>query len=587
MNYRQKIAEIIKTDVLTKKEIEDSIEKPKDLSNGDYAIPCFKFAKKLSKNPNEIAQNLLNTIEDDEKIFDEIVNINGFLNFKVNKQKIIDSVINEIILKNEIYGEDGSGKGQTVCIDYSSINIAKPFHIGHLLSTVIGGALYKVYKKLGYNVIGINHLGDWGTQFGAMIVAFKRWGNEDEISENGIKALSKYYAQFHIEERREQEEIAKKDKAKNEEIEKIDAPIRIEARKWFKKIEDKDEEATELFNRFKKITLQEIDKIYKRLNVQFDSYDGESFYNDKMEPIVEELREKGILKSSRGAEIVEFLDEQNNEKMPPCIVKRNDGASLYITRDLAAVFYRKRTYNFKKCLYVVAYQQNLHFNQLFEIVKMMGNDWTSDLRHVAFGMVSLETGAMSTRQGNVVLLEDVLNTSTSRCLAVIEEKNKDLKNKEKIAEQIGVGAVIFAALKNSRIKDMVFNYDKMIAFEGETGPYIQYTHARCASIIKKARYFDSDISTYPSINNSDGYELCVTLSEYTEILHQVVDKDEPSILARYIIDVSKLFNKFYTNNKILSDDENEKNERVLLTMAVKEVIRDGMKLLGIECPSSM
>ncbi len=587
MNYREKIAELIKSDVLTEQEIIESIERPKDLSNGDFAIPCFKFAKKLGKNPREIAEGLLSNIEDKENLFEQIVNINGFLNFKINKQKIIDFVIGDIILKNENYGADHSGKNQTICIDYSSINIAKPFHIGHLLSTVIGGALYKVYKKLGYNVVGINHLGDWGTQFGALIVAYKKWGNEEEINKEGIKALSKYYVNFHIEERKQQEKIAKEQNMKEDEIDKVIAPIREDARRWFKKIEESDREAIQLFEKFKDITLAEIDKVYKRLNVSFDSYNGESFYNDKMEPVVEELRRKKILKSSQGAEIIEFLDEEGNEKMPPCVVKRNDGASLYITRDLAAAFYRKKTYNFKKCLYVVAYQQNLHFKQLFEIIRMMGNDWHSQMEHVAFGMVSLETGAMSTRQGNVILLEDVLNTATKKSLEIINEKHSDLKNKNKTAEQVGVGAVIFAALKNSRIKDMVFDYDKMLSFEGETGPYVQYTYARCSSVIAKSIYFNEDVATYPSLNNQEGYELCAALSEYNEILHQVIEKEEPSILARYVLEISKLYNKFYNTHKILSENGQESMERVQLTMAVREVISSGMELLGIECPHRM
>ncbi len=565
MDYKIYIAEKLSGFGVSVEEIASSIAVPPEKSMGDYALPCFKFAKTMRKAPvmiaNELAQNF---VCDD--IVSEVEAVNGYLNFKLNRQGLVKRSLSEILEKGEGYGKAEIGSGKTVCIDYSSINIAKPFHIGHLSTTVIGGALYRIFKFLGYNTVGINHLGDYGTQFGKLIYAYKTWGEKEAVEKGGIKELTRLYVHYH------------------EESEKNPA-MDDEARRYFKLIEQGDKECNELFNWFKEITLKDIDKIYKELDVTFDSYAGESFYIDKMQPVIDELSEKGLLKESEGAKIVD-LEEYN---MPPCLILRSDGASIYATRDLAAALYRKNTYNFDKCLYVVAYQQNLHFQQIFKVLELMGKDWAKDMVHVAYGMVSLldENGnqvAMSTRHGTVVLLEDVLQKCHEKCLAVIESKNPDLEDKENIAKQVGTGAVIFAALSNSKIKDIAFSYDKILNFDGETGPYVQYTAARIKSVLRKggkpSAYTVNDI-------NEDEYQLIAALSNFPDVVKSAAERLEPFYVTRYAIEIASLFNKFYFNCKIIGEDKDTESFRLEICEATLTVITNALSLLGIKVPERM
>ena len=528
---------------------------------GDFALPCFRFAKFLRKSPIVLAEEFKNLFQDD-RAFSKVEAVSGYLNFFVNKSQYAKRVIDEIILEGENYGKSQSGHGKTVVIDYSSINIAKPFHIGHLSTTVIGASLARVYAFLGYEVVGINHLGDWGTQFGKMISAYKRWGKRDVIEKGGVAELTKIYVKFH--------EEAEKEESLND-----------EARAYFRKIEDADPECLELFNWFKEITLKEVKKIYDTLNITFDSYDGESFFNDKMEPVIEELKEKNLLKHSEGAQIVD-LEEYG---MTPCMILRSDGATLYATRDLAAAEYRKKTYDFHKCLYVVAYQQNLHFKQVFKVLELMGKDYAKDMEHVAFGMVSVEGKSLSTRKGNVVLLKDVLEKSVEKAQAVISEKNPDLENIHEIAKKVGHGAVVFFALSSSRIKDIDFYYDRVLSFEGESGPYVQYTYARCCSILEKAGAIGEE--SFENLSD-DEFELTKLLFSYKETLHEVIEKNEPSFISRKVLDIAKAYNKFYYEHRIIGiEDEKKKNFRLKLTKATMDTLKSGLKLLGVDVTNKM
>lgn len=558
------ISKLIKIEGVTAQEIYDALTVPTDTKMGDYSLPCFRFSKLLRKAPVTIAQDIAQSIVQLPYPIISVSALNGYVNFVTDKLYTAKKVLSEIHTKKERYGDSDIGNGQTVCIDYSSINIAKPFHIGHLLTTVIGGALYRVYNKLGYKSVGINHLGDWGTQFGKLIVAFKNWCSEEILEKEGMKALTDIYVKFHEE------------SEKNPRLEE-------EARSYFKKIEDGEEEALYLFNLFKKITLKEVDSTYKRLKVEFDSYAGESFYNDKMTPVLEELDRLGLLQTSEGAKVVNL----DNYNMPPCLLVKNDGATLYATRDLAAAFYRKNTYDFAKSLYVVAYQQNLHFSQWFKVIELMGKEWAKDLVHVAFGMVSLEDGAMSTRKGKVVLLEDVLNKAVSKSLAIITEKNPQLENKEEVAEMVGVGAVIFSSLYNNRIKDMVFSYDKVLNFDGETGPYVQYTNARCISLLNKVGAFDIKEANYSALDNEESSAVVTLLEKFPDILQDCIDKYEPCYIGRYLVDLCKEFNRFYLTNRILNEDKGTVASRTMLVEAVHTVIEEGLRLMGISAPNKM
>lgn len=562
MDYKKLISEIVKIEGVTQDEILSLITLPKDSSMGDFCLPCFKFSKLLRKSPVVIAEEIVRTIESDDN-FSKVEAVSGYINFTLNKTKYSKKVLDEVMTSGDKYGCSHEGEGKTICIDYSSVNIAKPFHMGHFLNTVLGGALYRIYTALGYKVIGINHLGDWGTQFGKLIVAYKLWGDKEKIEKTGVRGLLEIYVKFHNE-------------AEN------NPHLEDEARLWFKKIEDGDKEALSLFSWFKDITLKEVSKIYTRLNVVFDSYAGESFYNDKMDPVIKELEDKNLLQISEGAQVVKFKDDI----MPPCLVKRSDGATLYATRDLAAAFYRKKTYDFYKCLYVVAYQQNLHFKQVFEVINMMGYDWSKDMVHVAHGMVGLEDGALSTREGKVVFLEDVLNTVVDKAKNIIEGKNPNLKDKDKIAEQVGVGAAIFGMLYNSRIKDITFSYDKVLNFEGETGPYVQYTYARCSSVIEKCGDIVGEID-YSGIDNESANEVVRLLARYKEIIADAAQKYEPCLITRHLVNIAQAFNKFYFEYNILNSEQPIKNARLLLVKATKQVLYNGLSLLGIAAPERM
>ena len=564
MDYKKSIAQLIKIEGVTEDEIYALLTFPKDMTMGDYCLPCFRFAGKLKKSPMVIADELKASINLGENTFlTKVESVAGYLNFTLNKIEYASRVIGKILSKGADYGKSDIGNGKTVCIDYSSVNIAKPFHIGHLSTTVIGAALYRIYKALGYNVVGINHLGDWGTQFGKLISAYKRWGNRQDIENRGVKALYEIYVKFHQEE-------------------KENPVLADEGRYYFKKIEDGDKEASELFAFFRDVTLKEVQKLYDRLGVEFDSYCGESFYNDKMTPVLDELDKKGLLETSDGARVVN-LDEYG---MPPCLLVKADGATLYATRDMAAAFYRKQTYDFYKCLYVVAYQQNLHFKQWFKVVELMGEEWYKDLVHVAFGMVSLEDGAMSTRAGRVVFLEEVIDRAVKKAGEIINEKNPNLPDKDKVSEQVGVGAVVFSALCNGRIKDIVFNFDKVLNFDGETAPYLQYTCARCNSVIEKAGECNAE-PNYEGITSQTGAELTNMLARFEQTVMDSAEKYEPSFITRYLLGVATLFNKFYFENKIIVEDKAIESARLRLTEATRTVLKNGLALLGIDTPERM
>lgn len=560
MDYKNHIATKLKIEGVTFEEIYSAIAVPPTNDMGDYALPCFKFSKILHLAPNVIAENLSKTFEVDD-IITSVTALNGYLNFRVNRTSFASAVLDKILSEGDSYGKSKEGEGKTVCIDYSSINIAKPFHIGHLSTTVIGGALYRIYKFLGYNAVGINHLGDYGTQFGKLIYAYKHWGDKQAVEEGRIKELMRLYVKYH------------------EEAE-LHPEMDDEARGYFKKIEEGDEECVNYFKWFKELTLKDVQKIYEILDIHFDSYAGESFYNDKMQPIVDELDKKGLLTVSEGAKIVDL----EKYGMSPCLILRSDGASLYATRDLAAACYRKDTYDFYKSLYVVAYQQDLHFKQVFKVLELMGKPWAKDLVHVSFGMVSLEEGTMSTRKGNVVFLEDVINKAIDKSLEIINEKNGELEDKEEVAKAVGVGAVITGALSGSRIKDIVFSYDKVLSFEGETGPYVQYTGARCYSVLRKG----GEIGKYKIENLLDEeYALINELNNFGEVVKQSAEKYEPSMVTRYAIEVAKLYNKFYFDCKILGEEENVKNFRLALTKATLTTIKNAFSLLGVKIPERM
>ena len=561
MDYKKYIAEKISVEGVSKDELYESIALPPNSEMGDYALPCFKFAKIMRKSPVVIAEELKNSISPDD-VLSEVSAVNGYLNFKINKTGFVKGTLDKILSEGDNFGATNEGQGKTVCIDYSSINIAKPFHIGHLSTTVLGGALYRIYNYLGYKAVGINHLGDYGTQFGKLISAYKRWGNKDEIEQGGIRALNELYVRFH----REAEEHPE---------------YEDEARAYFKKIEQGDEECLALFHWFKDLTLKDVQKIYEMLDIHFDSYAGESFYSDKMQPIVDELREKNLLIESRGAQVVD-LEEYG---MAPCIILKSDGSSLYATRDMAAASYRKKEYDFYKCLYVVAYQQNLHFKQFFKVLEMMGKEWSKDLVHVAYGMVSLEEGTMSTRKGNVVFLEDVINKCIEKAYTIINEKNPNLEDKEEVAKKVGVGAVIFGALYNNKIKDIVFSYDKVLNFDGETSVYVQYTCARAKSVLQKGGVPTS--YELPELT-SEEIELVKALATFPDTVKAAAEKYEPSYVARFAVDVAQKFNKFYFECKILAaEDEKTKQFRLVLTNATLQALKNAFTLLGIGIPDKM
>ena len=568
---KDKLAELLSgmIDGLEASDIREMIEIPPDSSMGDFAFPCFRLAKTMRKAPQMIAADLAEKLAGNEA-FSKVENVNAYVNFFMNKAEVASAAVDAVIKAGAAYGGSDQGNGKTVCIDYSSPNIAKPFHIGHIRSTVIGNSLYKIFDSLGYNVVRINHLGDYGTQFGKMIVAYRKWGSKEEVEAEPIKSLLKYYVKFH--------EEAEKDPA-----------LEDEARHTFTLLENGAEEETALWQWFRDESLKEFNYVYDLLVITFDSYAGESFYSDKMDRVVDILESKGLLKDSDGTQIVD-LSEYN---MTPALIKKKDGSTLYITRDLAAVLYRKETYDFDKCIYVVASQQNLHFQQLFKIVSLMGFDWADKCVHVPFGMVSLEDGTMSTRKGKVVFLLDVLTKAIEKTKEVIAEKNVAEEDIDQTAKDVGIGAVMFQELSNNRIKDYVFSWDKVLNFEGETGPYVQYTHARACSVLRNAGASAEAVlngTAKPDMKYITGeaaYELVKAIASFPEVVQDAAAKYEPSVVTRHIIDVAQFFNKFYHDEHILVDNEEEKQAKLALVYAAKQTIANGLALLGIAAPERM
>lgn len=564
MDFKQEVGKLIAKAVeLPLEDILNSLEVPPNKDMGDYAYPCFKLAKTFRKAPPMIAAELAEKIEKTE-IIAEVKVAGAYLNFFTNKSLYVSAVLERVLEEKEKFGNSKQGEGKTIVIDYSSPNIAKPFHVGHLRSTVIGNALYHIYQALGYHCEGVNHLGDWGTQFGKLIVAYQRWGSKEAVENDGIQELMRIYVKFHDE--------AEKEPSMND-----------EARLWFVKMQEGDEEALHLWKWFYDISIKEFDRVYEMLGVKFDAFTGESFYNDKMAPVVEELKEKNLLQESEGAMIVD-LEEEN---MPPCLIIRKDGGTLYATRDITAALYRKKTYQFEKCIYLTALDQNLHFAQWFQVIKKMGYDWYQDLIHVAFGLVSLESGKLSTRHGNVVLMEDLLNQAIGETEKIIAEKNPDLPNKDLVAKQVGIGAVIFNDLYNSRIKDVVFSWSRMLNFDGETGPYVQYTHARACSILRRGALKEVPAFSADLLTDDASVEVCKLLEQFPSKIVDAGAKQEPSIVTRHLVNLAQAFNKFYHDNPILSSEEEVKNARLAVVYAVKTVLAHGLEILGIAAPEQM
>ncbi|MCL2376662.1 MAG: arginine--tRNA ligase [Defluviitaleaceae bacterium] len=564
MNFKYEIAKLIATAAnLDEKETEQALEIPPESEMGDFAFPCFRLAKEMRQAPPAIAENIRKQIETPD-FLDRVVTKGPYLNFFVDRGYFAKAALSVIANKGDRFGSSNIGGGSCVVIDYSAPNVAKPFHIGHLRSTVIGHALYNIFNFLGYKSFSINYIGDWGTQFGKIITAYERWGCDDEIKQGGITALLKLYIKFH--------EEADKDPAFDE-----------EARGWLVKMEQGDEYALKLWKWFLDISMEEYQKIYTRLDISFDSYNGESFYNDKMMPVVEEMKAKDVLVESDGAMIVDL----EAYKMPPCLILRRDGGTLYPTRDIASVLYRKNEYNFVKAIYVTGHEQMLHFAQWFKVVELMGYEWAKDqLIHVPFGFINFAQGKLSTRKGNVLLMEDFLNDAVARIGEIIEKKNPDLANKEKVAEQVGIGAVIFNDLYNNRIKDIEFSWERMLNFDGETGPYVQYTHARCNSVLNKANV-DFSTADASKLTEDEEFELIKVLYTFPERIIEAANKYEPFIVSRHIMQVAQAYNKFYHNNRILQAEEDIKLARLMLTKCTKDVICTGLGLLGIKSPSEM
>lgn len=570
IDFKEEIAKQIseKCEGLQREEVKRAIEIPTDSKMGDYAFPCFKLAKVFRKSPQLIAEDIAEKLSDDD-IFSKVEQVNAYVNMFINFERIAEETIGSVIKSGDKYGESNIGNNKTIIVEFSSPNIAKPFHIGHIRSTVIGNSIYKLYEKIGYKVVRINHLGDYGTQFGKLIVAYRRWGSEDELIKEPIKSLLGWYTKFH------------------EEAEK-NPELNDEARKAFANLEHGSLEEKRLWEIFRKYSLEEFERVYKLLGIKFDSYAGESFYTDKMPKIIEELKDKGLLIKSQGAEIVD-LEEYD---LGACMIEKSDGTSLYATRDIAAAIYRKNHYDFDKCIYVVASQQNLHFKQWKKVLELMGYEWQKDCIHVPFGLVMLENGAMSTREGRVVFLEDVLNQAISKTKEIIDEKNPDAPNVEEISKQVGVGAVVFNELSNNRIKDYTFSWDHVLNFDGETGPYVQYTYARASSVIRNASEDDMDKVKncnieYKYINSDSAKNLIKLIYRIPEVIIDSAYKDEPSILTRHTIDVAQAFNKFYHDDHILVDDEYERCAKLALVETSRIAIANCLKLIGIEAPERM
>lgn len=571
VNFKEEIAKLISEQVegLTVEEIQSMLEVPTDSKMGDYAFPCFKLAKALRKAPPLIAKGIAEKLNE-SAMFEKVEQVNAYVNMFIAKEEFIKDIVCDVVSKGDKYGHSNLGAGKKVIVEYSSPNIAKPFHIGHIRSTVIGNSIYLIYDALGYETVRINHLGDYGTQFGKMICAYRHWGNKEDVIKEPIKTLLEYYTKFHVEVETHPE-------------------LDDEAREIFTKLEHGEKEETEIWKWFREESLKEFTRVYDMLGITFDSYAGESFYSDKMPRFVEELKEKNLLKESEGAHIVDLEDYG----MSPALITKSDGSTLYITRDIAAAVYRKEHYNFYKNLYIVASQQNLHFQQWIKIVELLGYDWAHDCVHIPFGLVSLEDGTMSTRHGRVVFLEDVLNRAVEQTKEIIKEKNVNTDNIDQTAKDVGIGAVIFQELSNNRIKDYVFKWDKVLNFDGETGPYVQYTHARAASLLRNAG--DAVVKKAASLENIDYskicgescYELAKLLYKFPDIIVDAGEKYEPSIVTRHVVDMAQAFNRFYHDEHILVDDESEKVAKIALVIAAKNAIANGLALLGIAAPEKM
>ncbi|MDD6881256.1 MAG: arginine--tRNA ligase [Firmicutes bacterium] len=571
VNFKEEIAKIIAEHVegLELSEIMSMVEVPQDSKMGDYAFPCFKLAKTLRKAPPLIAAGIAEGIKENA-IFEKVEAVNAYVNMFISKEAFVEDVVKEVLKENDDYGKSNVGQGRPVIVEFSSPNIAKPFHIGHIRSTVIGNSINKIYSAMGYDVTRINHLGDYGTQFGKMICAYRHWGNKEDVVNEPIKTLLSYYTKFHVEVETHPE-------------------LEDEAREIFVKLEAGEKEEVELWQWFRDESLKEFNRVYDMLGISFDSYAGESFYSDKMPRIVEMMEEKGLLQESKGAQIVDL----EPYGMTPALIKKSDGSSLYITRDIAAAVYRKEHYNFYKNIYVVASQQNLHFQQWFKIIELLGFDWAKDCVHIPFGLVSLEEGTMSTRHGRVVFLEDVLNKAVDQTREIIREKGVNTDNIEETARQVGIGAVVFQELSNNRIKDYTFSWDKVLDFNGETGPYVQYTHARAASVLRNAgeeavsKALDASNIKAEYITSESAYELAKLIYALPQVIIDAGEKYEPSVLTRHIVDMAQGFNRFYHDEHILVDNEEEKVAKLALVYAAKAAIKNGLALLGMEAPERM
>ena len=547
---------------LSSEEIKNLIEIPPQENMGDYSFPCFQLAKTLRKNPAQIAGELVEKLEIED--FAEIKNIGPYINFFLNREKFQNEVVNTILDKKEDFGKSDMGKGKTVVIDFSSVNIAKPFHIGHIRSTVIGDALRNIHEFLGYNTIATNYIGDYGTQFGTMIAAYKLWGDDDKLNAHPIQELLNLYVRYNTE------------ASENEEMMDV-------ARKEFKKLEEGEEEATRLWSWFKEISFKEFDRVYKLLDIDFDNYNGESYHSEFIPEVIEELKEKNLLVESDGAQIIDL----SQFDLPPSIIIKSNGSSAYVTRDIATAINRKKEYNFDENLYIVATQQNLHFQQLFKILELMGYDFAKDCKHIPFGMVSLKDQTLSTRKGQVVFLEDVLNKAIDKTKEIIKDREDTVDDVEETARVVGIGAVKFQELYNNRIKDYVFDWDEVLNFDGETGPYVQYTYARAKSVLRKAGLKEVGKLDIEKITSDDEFSLAKKLAGFEDVVIKAKEKYEPSLITRHLTDIASSFNKFYNSSKIMVDDEKLKEERLALTYATSIVIKSGLAILGIKTVEKM
>ena len=554
---------------LEKSQIEEGLEVPKDKKMGDLAFPCFRLAKTMHKAPNLIAQDLKNKLEG-EPIFEKVEVVGPYLNMTVDKTWLAGFVLSqfdEAEKEGKPYGSSDEGNGKTVVLDYSSINVAKPFHIGHLRTTVIGNSLTRIHQFLGYHTFSINYLGDWGTQFGKMVVAYRKWGDEEMVKKDGIRYLVSLYVRFHQE--------AEKDPSLDD-----------EARAAFTSMEHGDEEALSLWKYFIEISLKDVQKVYRVLDVKFDSYQGESYFWDKTDELIRQLQEKGLLKDSEGAKIVDLSDYN----MPPCLILKKDGSTLYATRDIASAMYRKKTFDFYKNLYITGLEQNLHFDQWFRVVDMMGYDWAKDLVHIPYGLITLKDGKLSTRSGNVIWLEDLLNEAIAKTKAIMQEKNPNLENMDKVAEEVGVGAVVFHDLFNNRIKEVTFDWDEVLNFDGETGPYVQYTYARASSVLAKAGWDKTELhegADMACLTDEYSQEVLKLIEAFPGKVKEALSKYEPYVITRYTVALATAYNRFYHENAILSAEDKVREARLKLTDVTTKVLKQGLYLIGVHAPEQM